>query len=68
MATDTAPTKEEFVVALRNKGINSLADLVNAIWPEPGAYRVENSELMLLVRIPDKGLFGVKWHQDDAEG
>jgi len=32
------PTKAEFVEALREKGINNLEDLVDAIMPETGGY------------------------------
>ena len=32
------PTKEEFLEALRQKGINNLEDLVDAVMPETGGY------------------------------
>ena len=32
------PTKEEFLEALRQKGINNLEDFVDAIMPETGGY------------------------------
>ena len=38
MATEKAPTKAEFLEALKEKGINSLEDLVDAIMPETGGY------------------------------
>ena len=34
MATHKAPTKEEFLEALKKNGINNLEDLLDAIMPE----------------------------------
>ena len=34
MATDKAPSKAEFLAALKENGINSLEDLADAIMPE----------------------------------
>ncbi len=42
MATK-GPTKEEFVEALRQQGINNLDDLVDAILPETGGHRMVGS-------------------------
>ena len=36
--TTKPPTKEDFLEALRQKGINNLDDLVDAIMPETGGY------------------------------
>ena len=73
MATEIALTKEELLEALSKNGINSLEDLVDAIMPETGGYRIlysEKSEPPPLVTIPHKGSFGFKmyWHEVDAEG
>ena len=38
MATDKAPTKAEFLEALKKNGINNLEDLVDALLPETGGY------------------------------
>ena len=37
------PTKEEFLEALRQKGIKNLEDLVDAIIPETGAYKMNDT-------------------------
>ena len=73
MATEKALTKEELLDALSKNGINSLEDLVDAIMPETGGYRIlfsEKFEPPPLVTIPHKGSFGFKmyWYDDDAEG
>lgn len=73
MATEIALTKEELLEALSKNGINSLEDLVDAIMPETGGYRIlfsEKFEPPPLVTIPHKGSFGFKmyWYDDDAEG
>ena len=40
MATEKkAPTKAEFLEALRKKGINNLEDLADALMPETSGYR-----------------------------
>jgi len=39
MATEKAPTREEFLEALKKKGINNLEDLADALMPETGGYR-----------------------------
>ena len=38
MATDKAMTKAEFLEALKEKGINNLEDLVEAIMPDTAGY------------------------------
>ena len=38
MATDKAPTRAEALEALKKKGINNLADLVDVMIPETGGY------------------------------
>ena len=38
MATEKAPTKAEFLEALKKKGINNLEDLLDAIMPETGGF------------------------------
>ena len=72
MATDKLPTKEEFLNALREKGINDLEDFVDVIFPETGGYRIlfsDHSEPTHLTTIPEFGSFGVKWYLiDDDEG
>ena len=73
MATEKALTKEELLEALSKNGINSLEDLVDAIMPETGGYRIlfsDKFEPPPLVTIPHKGSFGFKmyWYDDDAEG
>ena len=72
MASENAPTKEEFVEALRNKGINNLEDLVNVIWPETGGYAwyddVDEGIGLGLVTILGKGSFNLKWDNLDARG
>ena len=73
MATEKVLTKEELLEALKNNGINSLEELVDAIMPETGGYRIlysDRSEPPPLVTIPDKGSFGFKmyWYDVDTEG
>ena len=38
MATDKAPTKAEFMEALKEKGITTLDELLDAIMPETAGY------------------------------
>ena len=38
-AEKQAPTKAEFLEALKKKGINNLEDLADALMPETGGYR-----------------------------
>ena len=44
MATEKILTKEELLEALKNNGINSLEELVDAIMPETGGYRILYSD------------------------
>ena len=70
MATQKAPTKAEFLAALKKNGINNLDDLANAILPETGGYAWYDSDDepfgLGLVTIPDRGKFNIKW--DDISG
>lgn len=46
MATDKAPSKAEFLEALRQKGITTLDELLDAIMPETGGYDYEKADDM----------------------
>ncbi len=41
MSTDKAPSKEEFLKALHEKGIETLEDLLDAIMPETGGFTAQ---------------------------
>ena len=73
MATEKELTKEELMEALNKDGINTLEELVDALMPETGGYRIlfsENTEPSTLVTIPHRGSFGFKmfWYDVDVEG
>ena len=76
MATDKEMTKEELLEAFDKNGIHTLEDLVDAIMPETGGYRIlysEHLEPRPPVTIPIRGFegsFGFKmfWYDVDAEG
>ena len=72
MATKNAPTKAEFLEALRKNGIHSLEDWANAIFPETGGYAWYDDEDegigLGLVTIPDKGKFSLKWDSIGSAG
>ena len=72
MATEKPPTKAEFLEALKENGINSLEESVDADFPETCGYSFYISEInkvMPLVTIPHEGSFAVKWYViDDDEG
>ena len=73
MATDKkAPTKTEFLEALKKNGINNLDDLVNAILPDTGGFAWYDSDDEMmglgLVTIPDKGKFNLKWDDLGSRG
>ena len=63
MATEK-PTKAEFLEALRENGINSLEDLLDAVIPETGGYAQRQGVEGLgefpngaVIHIKDKGTF-----------
>ena len=70
MSTHKAPTKEEFLEALKKNGINSLEDLLDAIMPETGGfsqqqYLSEENEDLLTTIGPIKIRFDLQGLQDD---
>ncbi len=73
MTTEKAPTKAEFLEALKKNGINNLEDLLNAIMPETGGFiqdyvSEENSELRFpLATIPGRGRLNLiySWALDE---
>ena len=44
MATEKGPTKAEFLEALRQKGITTLDELMDAILPETGGFVYETAD------------------------
>ena len=72
MATDKAPSRADFLEALKENGINSLEESVDADFPETCGYSIYISEInkvMPLVTIPHRGSSAVPWFViDDDEG
>ena len=75
MATEKVMTKEELLEAFNKNGINTLEDLVDAIMPETGGYRIlfsHHLEAPPMLTIPhtNHGSIGIQmyWYDPDAEG
>ena len=74
MTTGKAPTKEEFLEALKKNGIKSLEDLINAIMPEAdetggfvfGMISEENRDALQSLRFQFKTWWN--WAEENAGG
>ena len=72
MATEKEMTKEELLEAFNKNGIHTLEDLVDAMMPETGGYRILFSDNLAsppLLTIPhtSKGAIGLKMNWYDIQ-
>ena len=70
MATDKAPSKAEFLAALKENGINSLEDLADAIMPEvdeTGGY-LFNMDTGASLAVGESANLGFTSHGRDVAG